>query len=201
MGSCYILTIAGRFVTTLQGCVSILHPQCCRLMLHQAMFLWDHVTHTYTQYFLRIGASRDHGLVGPFYTLTIAGRCVTRPSACGTMLHTYYCRSVQHQTKCLWDHATHLLLQVGAAPDQVPVGPCYTLTIAGRCGTRPSPCGTMLHTYYCRSVRHQTKCLWDHVAHLLLQVGAAPDQVPVGPDPPHVLAAFPPVNLYPESQE
>ena len=206
----------------------------CRSEHHQTKCLWDHFTYL----LLPVGAAPDQVPVGPCYTLTVAGRCITRPSACGTMLHTYCRRSVRHQTKCLWDHVTHLLLQVGAAPDQVPVGPFYTLTIAGRCGTRPSACGTMLHTYYCRSVRHQTKCLWDHVtltiagrcvtrpsacgtmlhtycrrsvrhqtkclwdhvtltiagrcgtrpsacgtmpSHLLFQVGASPDQVPVGP--------------------
>ena len=161
------------------------------------------------------------GFEVPFYMRIIARWCIGSPSACGTTLHSYYCRSitatgacgnmlhtyysrsVNPQTMCLWDHfahlllqvgaapdqVTHLLVQVGAAPDQVPVGPCCTLIIAGRCGTRPSACetmlhtycrrsvrhqpsacGTMLHTYYCRSVHHQTKCLWDHVTYLLLQV-------------------------------
>ena len=159
----------------------------------------------------------QEGVWGTIYMLIIVSWCIGSPSACGTMLHTYYCRSitstgacgnmlhtyysrsVNFQTMRLWNYVTHLLLQVGAAPDQVPVGPCYTLTIAGRygtrpsacgtmlhtiagwCGTRPSACGTVLHTYCCRLVRHQTKCLWDHATHLLLQVGAAPDQVPVRP--------------------
>ena len=156
---------------------------------HLTMWLWDHVTHLLFQdrkspnhdTLLHDGTSPKQMHVGQCRTLTIAWWDITTPSACMTMLHTYYCRSVRHQTKCLWDHFTHLLLQGGASPNQVSVGPCYTLTIASRCGTRPSACGTMLHTYYCRLVRHQTKCLWDHVTHLLLQVGAAPDQVPVGP--------------------
>ena len=139
----------------------------CMMTHHHTKCLYDYVTHL----LLQVGAAPDQVPVGPFYTLTVAGWSITKPSVRGTMLHTYYCKSVRHQTKCLWDYVTHLLLQVGAAPDQVPVGPCFTLTIAGRSGTRPSTCGIMLHTYYCRSVQHQTKCLWDHVTHTLTIAG------------------------------
>ena len=51
---------------------------------------------------------------------------------------THSCRLVHHETVCL----CNTLLQVETSPIRVPVGSCYTLTITGRCGTRPSACGT-----------------------------------------------------------